>query len=53
MEIWVVLDVDNNKVVKAFIGENAEFKAGDFGDDYYYSTGNDCVVQRTYLKRAD
>lgn len=52
MKIWVVVDVDNCKAIKAFCGEDAEEKASDYADDYYYSTNNDCIYQEIVLKGA-
>ena len=50
MKIWVVVDVDNNEPIKAFYGVDAEEKASDFADDYYFSTGNDCVYRKINLE---
>lgn len=52
MKIWVVVDVDNCKAIKAFCGEDAEERASDYADDYYYSTNNDCIYQEITLKGA-
>ena len=54
MYIFVVIDVDDFHVVKAFRDESefSEEIAQDFADDYYYETGHDCRVERTYLRRG-
>ena len=48
MWIYVVIDTDNNKLVKAFTDE---FIASDFADDYYLETKNDCIVNPVYLRK--
>ena len=52
MKIYVVVDVDNNEIVKAFYGneENIEEIVSDFCDDYYENTGFDCTWRTTNLK---
>lgn len=49
MKIWVVVDVDNGRAVNAFHGEDAEEKASDFADEYYFKTGFDCRYDEIYL----
>jgi len=53
MEIWVAIDVDNMFIIKAFYGENAEEAAVECADNYYFTTGNDSTIRRTYLKNVD
>lgn len=53
MKIWVVVDVDNGKAVAAFSGENAEEKAEDFADAYYFTTGFDCRYDKIYMHTED
>lgn len=52
MKIYVVVDVDNNEIVKAFYGdeEYIEEKVSDFCDQYYDNTGFDCTWRITTLK---
>ena len=52
MKIYIVVDVDNNKIVKAFCGdeEYIEEKVSDFCDEYYINTGFDCTWRTTFLK---
>lgn len=52
MKIYVVIDTDNNKIVKAFWGdeEYIEEKVSDFCDEYYINTGFDCTYRTTFLK---
>lgn len=49
MKIWVVVDVDNVKAVKAFCGEDAEERASDYADVYYSKTGFDCRYDEVAL----
>lgn len=52
MKIYIVIDIDNNKIVKAFCGdeEYIEEKVSDFCDEYYIDTGFDCTWRTTFLK---
>jgi hypothetical protein len=49
MKIWVVVDVDNGRAVKAFCGEDAEERASDYADYYYFKTGFDCRYDEVSL----
>ena len=55
MKIFVVIDADNNHVLKAFHGKDedeTEIIATDWADDYYLSTGIDTRVEGTYLREV-
>lgn len=47
MWIYVVLDVDNVSVLKAFTNEE---EADNFAEDYYERTGIDTRVEITFLR---
>ena len=53
MKIWVVVDVDNAKAVKAFCGEDAEERASDYADVYYSKTGFDCRYDEVALLKTE
>ena len=48
MKIWVVVDVDNGKAIKAFCGEDAEERASDYAC-YYFKNGFNCHYNEVSL----
>lgn len=48
MWIYVVLDVDNGHVLKAFVNEE---EADDFAQNYYEKTDIDTRMERTFLRK--
>ena len=45
-KVWVVMDLEARKPVHVF---RDEFEAEDFADEYWESTGHDCIVKPSRL----
>ncbi|MBR5604281.1 MAG: hypothetical protein IKW51_08780 [Bacteroidales bacterium] len=49
-QIYIVLDADNNRAIKAFVDEN---KADDYATDYYYNKGIDTRVDTVWFDETE
>lgn len=49
-KIFIVLDVDNCKAIKAF---RSESRADAFGDDYYFTNNIDTRVEEIWFDEVD